>query len=567
MKRSKLFLLLFTFLLLTSLSRGDFRYAVVVNNSTYQIPEWGLVADTLVSRYNGEIFIWQNSTWDLRQDLIDYKPTHIAFVCEALTANSNFVQTSIWTLTRALDDDPYGDAIWGIITGYNAADALRLATCGSFRVKNMLGGTMSCDLGYYPQGICTSEGTYNRIRFKYLDGTIVDTTDEDLCPNDRTGFLMNMINADTIDIFMTSGHGNHDNWQLHYPTPDLEGFFRSNAGQLYGDPRYGSNINANSINPKIYLALGNCYVGKIQNLNSMAPAWIHTGGASLMTGYVIPEGSDSYQHGGTKAYFARQGLYTWPEAFFLANQALYFDQIHHTPGTNPPDLNGSALYGDPALDARLDTESGVIPGSMYDEQIEIVPGDTQDTVTVRIVMNREDYPGYNGKWGNRHPIVLFPFRAENPIIISYDPDCHSAMVTEEFLLMCIWHQNEPPLPAGAVREFVFTCDHMTTSVEEPTALSPVLPNGITLSQNYPNPFNAQTRIEYHLSSPMKINLAVYNLRGELVNTLYNGHQSEGTHNLIWDGRNNKGDEVVSGIYFYRLTSGDISESRSLLMLK
>lgn len=286
-----------------------------------------------------------------------------------------------------------------------------------------------------------------------------------------------------------------------------------------------------------------------------------------MTGYVIAEGATCHQHGGTKAYFARQGLYTWPEAFFLANQALHFDQLHNTPGANPPDLNGSALYGDPALDARLDTESGVIPGSMYDEQIEIIPGDTQDTVIVRIVMNREDSPGYTSKWGNRHPIILLPFRAENPFIISYDPECHSALVTESFLLMCIWYQGEPPLPAGTIREFIFVCDHIHTSVEEPFSSSPVLPSDMVLCQNYPNPFNAQTRIEYHLSSPMEINFAIYNLGGELVCTLFEGYQSAGMHSLNWDGRNHKGDEATSGIYFYCLTSGEISESRSLLLLK
>jgi len=689
MKRSYFLSMLLIVFLLTSSSWGEFKYAVLVNNSTYQIPEWALVADTLKSRYDGELFTWESSVWDVRSELSAYKPTHIAFVCEPLTASAGFVQI-VWPFTRCLDDDPYGDAIWGIITGYDAEDALRLANCEPFVVKNMLGGTMSCDLNYYPQGIATSEATYNRIRFKYLDGTIIDTTDENLCPTDRTEFLMNMINADTIDIFMTSGHGNHDRWQLHYPDPGLEGYFMSSAGQLYGDPRVGPNINANSVNPKIYLALGNCYVGKLYNMNSMAPAWIHTGGASLMTGYVEWEGTYSHQHGGTKAFFARQGLYTWPEAFFLANQALYFDLDNHTPGTNPPDLNWSALYGDPALDARLDTESGVIPGSMYEEQIEIVPGDDKDTVTVRIVMNREDSPGYNGKWGNRHPTILFPFRAENPFIIKYDPECYTAEVTDNFFLMCIWWLGDSPLAAGETREFVFTCDHMVTSVIEITPddppvtvpqggsfgftgtlinnteetqivdawtmavgpqkdvygpfkmlhdielapydtlsghfsqhvpnLAPLgfydyiayrgdypstvidssffqievipgissggddlgwllsgsfdgsaeytnLPSDFALLGNYPNPFNARTQIGYQLSSLTAVNLAIYNLQGERVCTLFEGYQSPGTYSLIWDGRNQRGDEVVSGIYFYRLTSGDISESRPLLLLK
>ena len=562
MKKGSIILVFLIFLLLTSSSWGEFKYAVVVKNSTYQIPDWGLVADTLRLRYDGEIFTWESSVWDISSDLSAYTPTHIAFVCEPLTASYYFVQSSVWPLSRSLDDDPYGDAVWGIITGYDAEDALRLANCQGFTVKNVLGGTMSCDLHYYPQGIATDEGTYNHIRFKYLDGTIVDTTDEGLCPTDRTEFLMDMINADTIDIFMTSGHGNHNEWQLHYPSSGLEGFFRSSNGQLYGDPYDGPNIDANSINPKIYMALGNCYVGKIQNLSSMAPAWIHTAGASLMTGYVIAEGQYSHQHGGTKAFFARQGLYTWPEAFFLANQALYFDIINDTPGSNPPDLNGSALYGDPALDARLDTESGVIPGSMYEEQIEVVPGDTEDTVTVRIVMNREDCPGYTGKWGNRHPIILFPFRAENPRIIEYDPECYAVEVTENFLLMYIWYQGEPPLAIGDTREVVFVCDHMLTSVEEHFPSQPPLPADMVLYQNYPNPFNAMTVLNYSLPQPGPVTLSIYNLLGRHVATLFEGKKPAGRHTITWDAA-----AFPSSVYFARLKTPNSSQSIKMVLLK
>ena len=80
----------------------------------------------------------------------------------------------------------------------------------------------------------------------------------------------------------------------------------------------------------------------------MAPGWIHTGGAYIFTGYLIEEGSDSYQHGGTRAYYYKMSRdNTWTEAWFLANQALQFDILNRTPGVSPNDLSGSVFLRRP----------------------------------------------------------------------------------------------------------------------------------------------------------------------------------------------------------------------------
>ena len=539
-----------------SLPVGPMKYAVVVKNSTYQNAGWAAVVDTLLSRYMGQVFTWNASVSEVWSFLYMYQPTHIAFVCEALTASANFVQ-EIWPITRGLDPDIYGDAIWGIITGYNADDAMRLSTASGFSVKTVLGGSTCCDLSYFPQGIATSEGTYNQYSVKTLSS--LGTTTYNDGPTDRTDTLITMINEgiemfnfDPVDIFVTSGHGNHNQWQLHYPTSGSEGFFISSSGQLYGDPYSGGNINANSVNPKIYFAQGNCYVGKIQSMSSMAPAWIHTGGAYMMTGYVIPEGSTSHQHGGVKAFFIRQGMYSWPEAFFLANQNLMFDQYNNTPGaSNPPDLDGSALYGDPALNVRLDLNAGMIPGSLYSQEILHSPGFSRDTVTVRIVMNREGSPGYTSKWGNRHPTVLLPFKADNPAVISHT--CNTVVVMENFVLMYVWYQGLPSVPAGTAYEVKFTCNPIS-GVRENWNL-PKLPLKVSLQPNYPNPFNDETTFKFNLSQSGKVSLKVYNLLGQEVCALFEGYKPAGEHSVKWDGRSDQGLPLASGLYIYRLEAG------------
>ena len=81
-----------------------------------------------------------------------------------------------------------------------------------------------------------------------------------------------------------------------------------------------------------------------------------------------------------------------------------------------------------------------------------------------------------------------------------------------------------------------------------------LPGSIALEQNYPNPFNPSTTIDFELSYSSDVKLEIFNVIGELTGSLINGPLSAGSYSVEWNGTNNKGDNVASGIYFYRLTS-------------
>ncbi len=98
-----------------------------------------------------------------------------------------------------------------------------------------------------------------------------------------------------------------------------------------------------------------------------------------------------------------------------------------------------------------------------------------------------------------------------------------------------------------------------------------IPNTFILNSNYPNPFNPSTTINYSLSVSADIRLDIYNLKGEMVRSLIDQHQSAGTFEIKWDGRNDKNIRVSTGIYIYRMelqTGNDIvSQSRQMLLLK
>ena len=94
-----------------------------------------------------------------------------------------------------------------------------------------------------------------------------------------------------------------------------------------------------------------------------------------------------------------------------------------------------------------------------------------------------------------------------------------------------------------------------------------LPTVTALAQNHPNPFNPQTVIRFGLPRAQEVTLAVYDLQGRRVRTLLQGLQAAGRHEVVWRGRDDRGGEVASGLYFYRLSSEDGQLTRKMLLLK
>ena len=94
------------------------------------------------------------------------------------------------------------------------------------------------------------------------------------------------------------------------------------------------------------------------------------------------------------------------------------------------------------------------------------------------------------------------------------------------------------------------------------------PKTITLFQNYPNPFNPLTTIEYHLKQNAEIELSIYNLVGQKVINPVNQNQLAGTHSINWNGLDENGLPVSSGMYIYQLKSnGRLIKSRKMILLK
>jgi hypothetical protein len=97
--------------------------------------------------------------------------------------------------------------------------------------------------------------------------------------------------------------------------------------------------------------------------------------------------------------------------------------------------------------------------------------------------------------------------------------------------------------------------------------TPSTPSGFALFQNQPNPFNPSTHISYYLPKACDVKLTVYNVLGRKVRVLFDGYQSAGAHFLRWDGTDDSGAELGSGIYIYRLQTNGFADSKKMILMK
>jgi len=106
-------------------------------------------------------------------------------------------------------------------------------------------------------------------------------------------------------------------------------------------------------------------------------------------------------------------------------------------------------------------------------------------------------------------------------------------------------------------------EHIITSTDDPSA-----PASVTrLKGNWPNPFNPSTTISFSLREASQTRVEIFNSKGQKVRTLLNDTKAAGDHSIVWNGKDDSGQELGSGIYFFRMQSGKYSSTRKMLLLK
>lgn len=330
---------------------ADGTYTVVVSQQTNMNAEWKKVVQTLVVKHQAQVIVFDDQVEDSLTQLTQQFPKYVCFVSTPNETTTEFV-AAVHQLTRKLDDDPYTDTFWGILTGFDAANALAIAKHREPLTIHKVASGTEVALQCCVEGLWYDELVKNKLVQKKRDSAAKQLRG----PDDTTAALVDTLNQYQADLFVTSGHATQGDWMIGFRYRN--GFFRSKAGQMFGVDTNQERIDIDSNNPKVYLPIGNCLMGNINGPDAMALAWMNDVGVKQMIGYTVPTWY-GYQGWGILDYFIEQpGRYTMNQAFFANHHAL----VHRlgASSTSAGDKRGLqfdrdvvAFYGDPAWSAKM----------------------------------------------------------------------------------------------------------------------------------------------------------------------------------------------------------------------
>lgn len=403
-------------------------YVIVVPVATAADAGWSAVVQALEKRHPGAVVVrHEGAVASTKDALRQEQPRHVCFVAKPGEAGRDFVR-DIHLLVRDLDADPYTDCRWGILTGYDASNALRIAThTEPLVVRKVLSGTPLA-LDRCEEGIWYSELEAGRIGRKTREGAIADEKG----PQDSTAGLVAGLNDYAADLFVTSGHATERDWQIGYRYRN--GQFRCENGQVYGLDLEKKKHAVQSDHARVYLPVGNCLMGHVDGTDSMAVAFMNSAGVMQMAGYTVPTWF-GYAGWGLLDYFVEQpGRYSLAEAF-LANQHALDHLLATATGKDPKrrglahDRTVVAFYGDPAWDARM------APGALNWEQT-LVEKDGTFTLTVTPKAGSKTFAPVdtNGSERGGRPIIAFlPHRIKGAKLLEGEP--FAPVIGDDFVLV------------------------------------------------------------------------------------------------------------------------------------
>lgn len=227
--------------------------------------------------------------------------------------------------------------------------------------------------------------------------------------------------------------------------------------------------------------------------------------------------------------------------------------------------------------------SGFSIGLKYDStKLEITTKKRYDTTGCAIPVAARSYISENILTPGIYLIGWADFSAENPIPAS-TTDKGKLLITIKFKV------KSTATPATIVLDSTFVAPggKFVLSTIEGASVSPqyvhcpggdialpvqeiqtqLLPEHYELGQNMPNPFNPNTVIVFAVPRPAEVRIDVFNVLGQKVKTLANEFSKAGYKRVEWDGKDDNGSSVASGVYLYRMTAGDFSETKKMLLLK
>jgi len=332
-------------------------YLVAVMERAAAAPGWSEVADALVAKHDAERVSWSGGPEKLLPVLRERKPRWLAVVGRPEDFDAAFVR-GINRISRKLDDDPWGDVRWGLITGPTAADAKKLVEVSDPLVIKRALTTTGINLGLVDCGLTISDGAKGNWTEKKPDGTTEKGQwDEEKEPGGTVRRFADAWNKGKPQLLVTSSHATQFNlempWGLgliasyggHFHVLDMERrpeFARFLGGAMFtGDPgKLGKwieglgapTLDADPETSKVWVAAGNCLIGDARGTtDSMLVTALGSGGVRQFVGYVVPTWFGRGGWGTLGLWQGHRGELSLADAFHLNQQKMVEETLRRFP--------------------------------------------------------------------------------------------------------------------------------------------------------------------------------------------------------------------------------------------
>ncbi|MDO5664270.1 MAG: hypothetical protein Q4G63_03305 [Bacteroidia bacterium] len=384
-------------------------YTVISNKRLKNNKEWSEVISALQKKHKANILYYDSIPREVLPQLRRIKPRYVAIVEKPENIGREFV-FDINRFARQVDDDPYTDFLWGIITGYTPESALQMVknsekplivkSCVS-TIQEINNGKWFDTFAYvddHKKGVVgekkKGETSVTKEKVTQLMEVPENSRREfsgwDKEPNTLRKFYEFYRDYDP-DLIVTASHATEMNLEMPYSIGNI----KSEDGILYADFPTGKENLIESGKRRVYLPIGNCLIGNIMNTpESMAVAWLNSANVTAMIGYVVTTWHGRNGWGALKYWLTNSGRYTLSEATFLNQQ----DMLYQLNKVSPKLQNINYLF-DKSYVKNLELMQSVMEktptrdqrGFLHDRDVLVYYGDPAWNVRLKELKEETDF--------------------------------------------------------------------------------------------------------------------------------------------------------------------------------
>ena len=378
-------------------------YLVVASEAVMVDEEWRAVAEALAARHNADIVTFASAPREALDAIREAYPRYVAVVDVPENIGRDYV-IDLHHVCREVDDDIYGDFLWGIITGYDASAAMRMVTNSAepLVIKDAVATIMELNSAkWFDNYAWVDDHTKGLWGYKQgRDGEIVTGM---VAPEEVLGTFTRLYEEYDPDLVVTAAHATQHNLEMPYSL----GHLRPRDGKLYAQNIFTEEEYdiEESGKRRVYAAVGNCLIGDVNNTReSMAVAWMNGSNATTMIGYVVTTWHGRSGWGALKYWVTSPDRYTLAEAVYMNQQDLLHQHSVLTPGLLNESYNYEGKFYDEltnaadALSAELGREVDLdnaadwdMIGFWHDRDVLAYYGDPKWIVMLQPVAAECDY--------------------------------------------------------------------------------------------------------------------------------------------------------------------------------